>query len=366
MQETILILTNSVGGLYNFRQEVLQALVNDGFRVIISAPYNKKIKVFFAMGCEYVQTQFNIKGTNPLDELKLARRYRQIIRQYRPVVVLSYTIKPNLYGGLACRWCKVPQLANVTGLGTAVENPGWMQRLTIALYRFCMRNTRLFFFQNRSNYEFFKKHKLIKHDYELIPGSGVNLHYHHFQEYPSDSIIRFLFLSRIFREKGIDEYLEAAEILHQRYPSCEFHVVGGGSMSYKQRLEELVQRGVIVYHGRQLDVRPFYKMVHCTVLPSFYPEGMSNVLLESCAAGRPIITTQRPGCGEAVDDGVNGFVVRPQDVADLVRQMEKFILLSHNEKKQMGLNARKKVEREFDRNIVVDAYLKAVKSIVSQ
>ena len=366
MQETILILTNSIGGLYNFRQEVLQALVDEGFRVVISAPYNKKIKVFFTMGCEYLQTQFKIKGTNPVADYKLARRYRQIILQYRPVAVLSYTIKPNLYGGLACRWCKVPQLANITGLGTAVENPGWMHRLTIVLYRFCMRQTRLFVFQNRSNYEFFENHNLIKHDYVLIPGSGVNLRYHSFQEYPSSEVVSFLFLSRIFREKGIDQYLEAAEILHQRYPSCEFHVVGSGSAAYKLRLQELSEKGVVVYHGQQLDVRPFYKMVHCTVLPSFYPEGMSNVLLESCAAGRPIITTSRPGCGEAVDDGVNGFLVQPQDTADLVRQMEKFISLSHEKKKQMGLNARKKVECEFDRNIVVNAYLKAIKSLVNQ
>ena len=366
MSKTLLVLTNSVGGLYNFRQEVLQALVNEGFRVVISAPYNKKIKVFFAMGCEYVQTEFKIKGTNPIRDLQLANTYRKLIRQYQPVAVLSYTIKPNLYGGLACRWCHVAQLANITGLGTAVENPGWMQHLTVGLYRACMRGTRLFFFQNKSNFEFFRRHHLIHHQSELIPGSGVNLRYHTFQPYPVDTPVSFVFLSRILPQKGIDNFLEAAAILKQRYPSVEFHVVGSGSAHYKQRLAELSQQGIVVYHGQQLDVRPFYRMAHCTVLPSYYPEGMSNVLLESCAAGRPIITTSRPGCGEAVDDGVNGFIVRQQDTDDLVDKMERFIQLPPEEKKQMGINARKKMEREFDRIIVVDAYLRAVSEVIGE
>ncbi len=363
MQNTILVLTNSVGGLYNFRQEVLQALVDENYHVVISAPYNKKIKVFLDMGCEYEQTQFKLKGTNPYHDFQLTRRYVKLIRKYRPKAVLSYTIKPNLYGGLACRWCHVPQLANITGLGTAVERKGWMQKLTICLYRICLRKADTIFFQNRANFDFFRKHNLVKQNFKLIPGSGVNLDYHSFQELPSESPLRFVFLGRILSEKGIDQFLESAEIIRKKHPATEFHVVGSGSKDYKNRLNDLTQKGIVVYHGQQMDVRPFYLMAHCTVLPSYYPEGMSNVLLESCAAGRPIITTSRPGCGEALDDGVNGFLVRQKDTDDLVRQIEKFILLPFEEKKQMGLNARKKMEREFDRNIVVNAYKIAVRNL---
>lgn len=363
MQDTILILTNSIGGLFNFRQEVLQALVNENFHVVIAAPYNKKIQVFLDMGCEFVLTNFKIKGTNPWHDIQLTLKYRKLIMQYHPFAVLTYTIKPNVYGGMACRWCRIPQLANITGLGTAVEEGGWMQKLTIWLYRIGLKKTHTIFFQNKANCLLFLDKGIIKGSYELIPGSGVNLHHHAFQKMPDDNTVRFLFLGRIFRQKGIDEFLGAAEIIKKKYPFTEFHIVGSCYNQYATKINYYKERGIIVYHGQQLDVRPFYEMVHCTVCPSYYPEGMSNVLLESCAAGRPIITTNRPGCGEAVDDGINGFLVREKDPTDLACQIEKFIRLSMEQKILMGINAREKVEREFDRNIVVSAYLKAIARI---
>lgn len=360
----ILILTNNFRGLYNFRREVVQALKNNGNDVIISAPFDEKTADVERLGCRVIDTQFNRQGTNPLADLKLMWRYRKLIKKVKPAVVLTYTIKPNLYGGMACAMMGVPQIANVTGLGAAVEYPGMMQKLTIFLYKIGMRKTWLTFFQNNDNMDFCKQHGMVKGIAHLIPGSGVNLEYHVKKPYPAETEpIRFLFMGRIRREKGIEEFLAAAETITKKYNNVEFHVVGGCEGDYEDRLLDLQKKGVVTYHGRQSDVRPYYAMIACTLHPSFYPEGMSNVLLETCATGRPIMTTMRAGCREIVEDGRNGFLVKQQDAQDLIEKVEKFINLPYAERKSMGDTAREKVEREFDRQIVVDAYLNEINRI---
>ncbi|SFW17129.1 galacturonosyltransferase [Prevotellaceae bacterium HUN156] len=365
MNNCVLVLSNSYIGLYSFRKEVFQAFVDSGCRVSISCPVDDSYKAewFENIGCEIIDTPFNRKGTNPLKDLKLIFRYWNIIKNVKPDVVLSYTIKPNIYGGMACQLCHVPQIVNITGLGSAVENPGWLQKLTILLYKVGLRKTKTVFFQNKANMEFCEQHKMVKGNKILIPGSGVNLQYHTMQEYPKDGIIKFIFISRLLKEKGIEEYLGAAIRIKKQYPNTEFHIVGPCEDSYSEQLDALQKDGTVIYHGLQADVRPFIGAVHCTIHPSYYPEGMSNVLLESCAAGRPIITTNRPGCGEIVEDSRTGFLVNAKDVDNLVAVIERFIALPYQQKIQMGLNAREKMEREFDRQIVIDAYMKEIKGI---
>ena len=369
MNKRILVLSNSFGGLHSFRKEVFQAYREKGYEVYISCPIGKdKLKAdwFENIGCKIIDTEFNRQGMNPIADFNLMLTYRKQIKEIKPDVVLSYTIKPNLYGGMACALCGVPQLANITGLGAAVEYPGMMQKLTIALYKLGLRKTAMVFFQNDENRQFCIRRKMIKGAHRLIPGSGVNLSYHTQKDYPSENEpIRFIFISRIRREKGIDEYLAAAKAIKAKYPNTEFHVLGGCEGDYQQLLSELHDKQIIVYHGLQSDVRPFIANAHCTIHPTFYPEGMSNVLLESCAAGRAIITTDRAGCREIVDNGVNGFIVKQRDSQDLIEKVEHFIQLSYQEKKQMGISARRKVEREFDRNIVVNAYLEETERIIS-
>lgn len=361
----ILILTNNLGGLYNFRYEVVCAIRNAGYEVVISAPYDDKKDYFEQIGCSLVDTIFNRKGVNPIKDLGLLLCYCKLIKKARPNVVLSYTIKPNLYGGMACQLCHVPQIANVTGLGSAVENPGWLQNLSIFLYKIGLRKAHTVFFQNKANMEFCNVHAMVIFAKKvLIPGSGVNLQYHTLQPYPApEEPIRFIFISRLLREKGIEEYLMAAQKIKSKYPDTEFHIVGSCEENYEERINKLSKENIVIYHGVQPDVRPFIWKAWCMVHPSFYPEGMSNVLLESCAAGRPIITTDRPGCGEIVDDGVNGFVVKQQDAADVILKIEKFIQLPYEQKKEMGCAAREKVSKEFDRQIVVDAYLNEINKI---
>ena len=168
------------------------------------------------------------------------------------------------------------------------------------------------------------------------------------------------------KQKGTGDYLDMAEVIKKEYPNIEFHVLGAcDDGEYEERIKRMHEEDIIVYDGVTTDVRPYIQNVHCTVHASYYPEGMSNVLLESCASGRSIITTARPGCGEIVDDGVNGFITRPHDVEDLCCQVRKFLALSQEERIAMGKAARTKVETEFNRQIVVNKYLNEIEQIKS-
>lgn len=360
----ILVLSNSFIGLYNFRKEVFQTFRNLGWEVVISSPIGKnqqKVDWFESIGCQIVDTRFDRQGTNPLADFRLMIDYCQLIKKVNPDIVLSYTIKPNLYGGIASNLCCVPQLANITGLGAAVEYPGMLQKLTILLYKFCMRRTRLVFFQNVANQQFCLNHGMVKGRTRLIPGSGVNLSYHALKPYPNiNEPHRFLFIGRIRKEKGIEEYLAAARVICKEYPNTEFHIIGECENNYESCFNQMVKEGLVYYHGMQSDVRPFIEKACCIIHPSFYPEGMSNVLLEACAAGRPVITTDRSGCCEIVEDGKTGFIVHQQDSEDLIAKVRVFLSKTYEERKQMGLAARAKVELEFDRKIVIEAYVEEI------
>lgn len=364
----VLILSNSIEGLFCFRKEVIQAYRDKGCEVHISCPCDGNLQAwnwFYSTGCKMIETPFKRKGMNPFSDLVLMMKYVKIIKTLNPDIVLSYTIKPNIYGGIACSICHVPQLANITGLGAAVEYPGILRTLTMFLYRIGLKKAKIVFFQNQENLQFCVSHKMVKGHMRLIPGSGVNLTYHAFKPYPEESgLIKFIFIARIRKEKGIEEYLTAAKEIKRIFPNTEFHILGICEAAYEERLDEMQDEGIILYHGQQTDVRPFFAQCHCTVHPTFYPEGMSNVLLESCATGRPIITTNRAGCREIVEEGINGFIVREQDSADLVSKIKQFITLPYDRKVEMGLCARRKVEKEFDRNIVVKAYLEESKEYV--
>ena len=256
----------------------------------------------------------------------------------------------------------VSQLANVTGLGDAVENEGWMQKLTVFLYRLGLSKAKCVFFQNSTNQVFCINKRIVKKNSTLLPGSGVNLQYHTYQDFPEKGIIKFLYIGRVKRDKGCDELLEAAKKIKLEYPNVEFQIVGLIEGNYKDKLDELTKQGIINYLGSTSDVRPYIGAVHCTIMPSYH-EGMSNVNLESAANGRPVITTNVPGCKETVEDGKTGYLVKPKDTLDLIAGIERFLGLSYEQKKQMGINARMKVEREFDRNIVVKAYLEWIERI---
>jgi len=184
-------------------------------------------------------------------------------------------------------------------------------------------------------------------------------------EYPNGETTDFVFIGRIMKEKGIDQYIDAAKYIRGKYPQTRFHICGAFEENYGEQMKEFQDSGIILYHGVVKDMISLYQIASCTIHPSYYPEGLSNVLLESCACARPIITTNRAGCREVVDDGVNGFICKQKDSEDLIKQIEKFIALPYEKKKQMGLAGRAKVEKKFDRNIVVEAYLKEIERILN-
>jgi len=357
----VLILVNHDVVIYNFRKELVERLLKDGYDVFISSPYGERIDELKKMGCKYIEADISRHGTNVIDELKLLLYYKKLMKQIKPDVVLSYTIKPNIYGGMACRFSNIPYIANITGLGTAVENEGIMQKVSVVLYKIAFKKINCLFFQNTENQQFFLYKNIVVDKHRLIPGSGVNLEHFNLMDYPPDETIDFVYISRIMKEKGIDQYLEAAECIRGKYPNTRFHILGFCEEAYEDQLK--VMKGIVEYHGMQRDIRVFLEKCHCTIHPTYYPEGMSNVLLESAACGRPLITTNRSGCREIVDDGVNGFIIEQQNSQDLIEKIEKFIGLSYEEKRNMGLAGRAKVEREFDRRIVVEAYAEEIEKV---
>ena len=358
--KTILFISNVTGGLYQFRKELLETLAKNN-KVIILASFNGREDELRALGCELIETVFERHGKNPLRELALLSMYKKHIREIKPDIVFTYTIKPNVYGGMACAALKVPYVANITGLGPALENPGMLQKITVPLCRYGLRKAQKVFFQNSENQNFMLKRKVVKGNYDLIPGSGVNLEQYQVLDYPNGDTVDFVFIARIIKEKGIDQYLDAAKYIREKYPHTRFHVCGSCGAEYEGILKELNDNGTVIYHGRISDISGMHSVSQCTIHPTYYPEGMSNVLLESCACGRPIITTNRPGCREIVDDGINGFVVNQKDSQDLIEKVEKFLALSLEERRNMGLAGRAKVEKQFDRKVVIGKYLEEVK-----
>lgn len=352
----VLILANSCVGLYKFRKELLQELVknHEVFASLPDGQFNPQIE---NIGVKVIETPIERRGTNPLTDLKLMRQYEQIIKDVMPDIVLTYTIKPNVYGGLACQKLKVPYVANVTGLGSAVENGGILQLITVTLYKLGLRKAQKVFFQNEANKSFMLDKGVVKNNYDLLPGSGVNLSQYEVSEYPEHDSIDFVYVGRMMSEKGYGLYIDAAKIIKEKYPNTNFHICGAYEDDYREKTEQLINDGIVTFHGLVDNMVEIYKSVDCTVHPTYYPEGMSNVLLESLACGRPIITTDRPGCKEIVDDGVNGFVVKQKDLDSLVEKIEKFVNLSRDERKQFGLNGREKVEKVFNRQIVIYKYL---------
>lgn len=357
----VMILANNDVGLYKFRKELLERLLQE-HEVFICLPDGGFVKEMVKMGCKFIACDLlDRHGTNPIKDLKLMSWYKKILRQHKPGIVFTYTIKPNVYGGMACASLNIPYVANVTGLGTAVENGGIMQKITLSLYKSGLKKAQKVFFQNSENRDFMLSRNVVNGKYDLLPGSGVNLNQYIPLEYPNGETIDFLFIARVMKEKGIDQYLEAAEYIHKKYPNTRFHVCGACEQDYKDKLEKLQHQGGIIYHGLVSDMVSMHKISSCTIHPTYYPEGLSNVLLESCACGRPIITTNRSGCREVVEDGINGFVVQEKNGKDLIEKIEKFLALTVEERKNMGLAGRAKVEKEFDRKIVVNKYLGEIK-----
>ena len=272
-----------------------------------------------------------------------------------------------MYGGLACRIKKVPYLCNVTGLGTAIENGGLLSKILLRFYGISMKDARRVFFQNMRNRDFMNKHGIALENNALLPGSGVNLIEHPFRDYPSeDKHIRFLAVIRIMKDKGIEEYLEAARIMKKKDKSLRFHLVGEYEEEtrdlYEPQIEALAAEKIIKYYGHIDNVERVMAKSHIIVHPSYH-EGLSNVLLEAAACGRPVLASDVSGCVETFVEGESGFAFESKSTVALVRAMEKILALSHEERRQMGIAGRAWVENNFDRKIIIKTYQNELKEI---
>lgn len=355
-----MILANSSGGLYDFRNELVEKLLAEG-EVAASLPDEVKTKELSEEGCKIISTPINRRGVNPVEDIRLFWSYLKLIKQEKPDLVLTYTIKPNIYGGFCCRVMKVPYLVTVTGLGTTFQKEGLLRKMIVTMYRVGLKKAECVFFQNKENREIFEKFHIRGKSSKLVKGSGVNLERHRQEEYPRRKAVKFLYIGRMMKEKGIMELLEAARELHSEKVS--FELLGYCDEDLQELLDEYEAKGVLKQLGFDPQVQKYLKDCSALILPTYH-EGMSNVLMEASAAGRPVIATDISGCREIFEEGVTGFGCKPGDAGDLIRALRRFLELSAKEKAVMGQRAREKMEREFDRQKVVQDYLEEIKKIL--
>lgn len=366
MTKKILILANYFGTVYKFRRELVEELIDRGYEVVVSVPYREEVEKIRELGAKIIETEVDRKSVNPVKDLKLYFNYRKILKQEKPDIVISYTIKPNVYGGLACRAYKVLFFANVTGLGSAYYNGGWVRKVVSILYKLGLKKAKTVFFENIGNAETLINDGTIKKEQAVVMnGAGVNLEQFEFCEMPDDKVTKFVFIGRIMQEKGIDELFYAIKKIKQEYKDkVEFGFVGWFEDNYEDTVRQLEKDNYIKFYGYQDDVIPFIKESHCLILPSYH-EGMANVLLEAASMGRALITSDIHGCKEAVVEGENGFTCRVKDGDDLYDKVKRFVELGFDEKKSMGARSRAHMEDVFDKKKVVRETIKVL-GIISE
>ena len=372
----VALLTNNDDDVYCFRLELIQAIIDAGYRILISCPDGPKFEVLEEIGLQkniefiYDDPPIDRRGTNVVNDGKLLIHYWNLFRKTKPAVVLTYTAKPNVYASLVAHILDIPVINNVTGLGSVVNESGLKQKLIMCLFKTAYRGSSCIMFQNSTNMSLANDLGWIKGDYILIPGSGVALDRFPLQDYPDggDGIdgepVVFNYIGRVMKDKGVDDYIKAAKCIKNKYPNTEFNILGfiePTESHYEAELEELGRQGIVYYRGSQKDVRPCIERAHAIIHPSTYGEGMSNVLLENAASGRLIITTDNPGCKETVDDGISGFIFHGGCLDELVDCIELVVnKMSNFERQQMGYKGHEKIKNSFSRQIVIDAYLKKI------
>lgn len=359
-KKRILFLANHFITLYSFRKEMINAMVKQGHELYLSLPPSEENKYFEDLGCHIVETEIDRRGVNPVKDLRLIRFYKKMIPQVNPDIIFSYTIKPNIYGSMASNG-KYKQVCNITGTGATFLKKNLISVICEVLYKLSVKRCYKVFFQNTGDRDFFIKECLIKDNYAMLPGSGCNLQQHIFKPLPDGDEIRFIFIGRVMKLKGIDQYLQAAEIIRKKYPNTKFLIAGWNEQpEYMKLVEDAQKAGWVEYIGFRKDIDQWIEKCHCTILPSHGGEGVPNVLLESAATGRICIGSKINGTMDVIEDGRTGYLFNTGDGEDLARQIEKFILLPPEQKAAMGKAGREKIEREFDRQIVIKAYLDEV------
>jgi glycosyltransferase involved in cell wall biosynthesis len=358
--------SNAAWNLEHFRAPLLKAFAERGFILAVLAPVDAAVSKLQAIGCKVEALPVQAHGRSPLADFLLFWSYLRLLRRYRPVALVSFTVKPNIYGGLAARLLGIAQVSNISGLGTSFIQGGSLGKLVQWLYRLGLGGAKTVFFQNPEDRDFFLEKRLVRETQAvLLPGSGVNLQ--HFAPVvetgeTGQHVFVFLFIGRLLGDKGLLELVQAVKLLADSQPRLLILGPDGGTNptaiapSLLAQWRRNPQLGLL---GSAEDVRPFIARADCVVLPS-YREGTPRSLLEAAAMGKPLIATDVPGCRQVVQDGRNGYLCRVRDPHDLARAMQQLMKLSPEQRQAMGRASRKLAEDVFDEKRVVDKYLEAL------
>ena len=373
-KKLVALLTNNDDDVYCFRKELIEAILSHGYDMLISCPDGPKFELMRNIRFIHDNPDIDRRGTNPLADFKLMRHYHGLFKKYRPDVVLTYTAKPNVYGSIAARRLGIPVINNVTGFGSVLNMGGFKRKIITQLFKYDYNQSACIMFQNATNMRLAQEQGMVKGECKLIPGSGVDTERFPLQPYPdghdgkTGTPIIFNYIGRVLHDKGVDDYIEVAKRIKAIYPKTEFNMLGfiepTEESYYTPLLKDLTEKGILHYRGSQKDVKPFIARAHAIIHPSTYGEGMSNVLLENASSGRFLITTDNPGCKEAVDNEQTGFIYHGGDVDALENAVIKFLQMDNQQRKSMGQAGRDKVKKEFSRQIVIDAYLKKIQQLV--
>lgn len=368
MISNLLISINTSWNILHFRTPLIMALKLRGYRVLSASPedvYTPRLKTVVD---GHIALPMDNAGTSPIRDSILFFRYLRLLRTLKPAVMLTYTVKPNIYGALAAKWLGIPVIANVSGLGTAFIRDNWLTKIVKLLYRAAFKNVHRVFFQNPEDRDLFVAMKLVAPEKTiLLPGSGIDLE--EFTPYHVEHEgIAFVCIARMLWDKGIGEFVEAARIVKAVHPQVKFRLVGPKGVENRTAIADevidvWVAEGIVEYLGAIDDVRGIIAEHDCVVLPS-YREGMSRVLLEGAAMGKPLIATNVAGCKQAIDPGKNGLLCEVKDAQSLADAMRYFINMSPENRAKMGRESRAKAEREFDQRIVFEQYLNAIASVI--
>lgn len=365
---TVVIAANAAWNLINFRSGLIKALTRAGYDVVAAVPPDSGAKALLhALGARFAPVPIDSKGVSPARDLGTMLAFARLFRAERPLCMLGYTVKPNVYGSLAARACGVPAVNNISGLGTAFIAKTWLTPVVERLYRTGLAHAHRVFFQNEDDRALFVARRLVRPDRtRTLPGSGIDLSDFAPRPVPvrEPGALVFLLIARMVRDKGVFEYVDAARRLRAGHPGWVFRIVGfldveNRTAIDRETVNRWVDEDVIDFAGPADDIRPRIAEVDCVVLPS-YREGTSRVLLEAAAMARPLVATDVPGCREVVDDGVNGYLCRARDADSLADALERMGELGEADRARMGAAGRAKVEREYDERIVIDAYLQTI------
>lgn len=358
----IVIISNTLWSIYNFRNGLVKALISGGHELFCVGKIDQAQHQLEGLGCKVVPWGLEARGTNPFLELLSILKILFILKNLNPDVILTYTIKPNIYLGLLNWFLGKRLISNITGLGFGFVNGKILKYFLTSLYRVSLKKHEKVFFQNHDDYELFIRSGIVDSSKaDVLPGSGINLEQFVYSEPPRLDVgaFRFIFVGRLLREKGIFELLEAFRLVKKSYPLVSLSIIGAPAKSNLEGIDSvdsLTNISGLVVTSFVENVKEYLRSSHCVILPS-YREGVPRSLLEAAAIGRPIITTDSVGCREVVVDGVNGFLCKPKDVESLVAAMEKILSMSYEELVEMGKRGREKVEREFDERIVIQKYM---------